>query len=273
MIQLRIGGVPEHFNLPWQIAIENKAFEKCNLSPRWINFRGGTGAMNKALREGSIDVAVMLTEGIVYDVANGNTCEIIAQYIQSPLIWGIHTAAKNTIQTIDEMYDKKIAISRFGSGSHLMPVIDFNQANHRIDPAQFLVVRNLEGAIHSLTKLESDIFYWEKFITKPFVNKNGLKLLGQSPTPWPSFVVVARQEILAKHKSQLQDMVQIVLDVAKQFKSNTSSIRRICKTYALTETDAAQWLHTTDWSIDGIVQSSTLSKVTVALKTAGLLEK
>ncbi len=272
MIQLRIGGVPEHFNLPWQIAIENKAFEKCNLSPHWINFGGGTGAMNKALREGSIDVAVMLTEGIVYDVANGNTCEIIAQYIQSPLLWGIHTAAKNTIQTIDEMYDKKIAISRFGSGSHLMPVIDFNQANHRIDPAQFLVVRNLEGALHSLTQLESDIFYWEKFITQPYVNKGILKLIGQSPTPWPSFVVVARQEIVAEYRSILQDMIQIVLATAHEFKKESSSIARICQSYSLSELDAKQWLHCTEWSKDGIFLSSTLQQVTTALKAAMLVD-
>ena len=273
MIQLKIGGVPEHFNLPWQIAIENKSFEKSNLAPQWIDFSGGTGAMNKALREGTIDIAIMLTEGIVYDIANGNTSKIIAQYIQSPLIWGIHTAAQNSISTLEEIYDKKIAISRFGSGSHLMPVIDFNQAGHVIYPAQFVLVRNLEGALLSLTKLESDIFYWEKFITKPFVNNNRLKFLGQSPTPWPSFVVVARQEIVAQYETLLQDMIQIVLIVANQFKSNSSSIARICKTYSLSETDAIQWLNCTEWSNDGVVQSSTLTQVKTALQTAGLLQK
>jgi hypothetical protein len=272
MIQLKIGGVPEHFNLPWQIAIENKAFEKCNMAPQWIDFNGGTGAMNKALREGTIDLAVMLTEGIVYDIANGNSSKIIGQYIQSPLIWGIHTAAQSAINTIDEMYDKKIAISRFGSGSHLMPVIDFNRAGHVIDPAQFVLVRNLDGALHSLTKLESDIFYWEKFITKPFVNENGLKCLGQSPTPWPSFVVVARQEIVTQYESLLQDMIQIVLSVAYHFKANSSSIARISKTYSLSETDALQWLSCTEWSKDGIVLSSTLQQVITALKAAMLVD-
>ena len=50
MIKIRIGGVPEHFNLPWHLAIEDGMFAHHGIDLEWIMFPEGTGAMNKALR-------------------------------------------------------------------------------------------------------------------------------------------------------------------------------------------------------------------------------
>ena len=51
--------------------------------------------MTKALNDGELDVAVLLTEGIVKDIACGGKNKIVGVFVSSPLCWGIHTGAGN----------------------------------------------------------------------------------------------------------------------------------------------------------------------------------
>jgi len=51
MKTIRIGGVPEHFNLPWHRTIANKDFETKGIDLQWADYPGGTGAMMQDLRE------------------------------------------------------------------------------------------------------------------------------------------------------------------------------------------------------------------------------
>ena len=62
MKKVRIGGVPEHFNYAWYLALKQGHFKKQNIEIFWNDYSGGTGQMNKALRENVIDMAVILTE-------------------------------------------------------------------------------------------------------------------------------------------------------------------------------------------------------------------
>ena len=52
MLDLRIGGVPEHFNYPWYLTLKNKEYTQQGINLRWKDFPGGTGDMCKALRSG-----------------------------------------------------------------------------------------------------------------------------------------------------------------------------------------------------------------------------
>ena len=89
-ISLKIGGVPEHFNLPIHLAIENGLFLSRGLQIEWIDFPGGTGQMTKALREGRVDVCILLTEGMIADILKGSPSKILSEYVCTPLTWGIH---------------------------------------------------------------------------------------------------------------------------------------------------------------------------------------
>lgn len=64
---LRIGGVPEHFNLPWRDVLADRDDE-------WIDVDGGSGAMARALDGGELDIAVMLTESAVRAIGDGLAC-------------------------------------------------------------------------------------------------------------------------------------------------------------------------------------------------------
>lgn len=43
MVTLKVGGVPEHFNYPWHMAIERKIFEKHGVHVEWVEQKLGTG--------------------------------------------------------------------------------------------------------------------------------------------------------------------------------------------------------------------------------------
>ena len=72
MKTIRVGGVPEHFNLPWHLAIADYNRSQTAFNLVWIDFPGGTGDMCKALRNEAIDAVVVLTEGILKDIDTGN---------------------------------------------------------------------------------------------------------------------------------------------------------------------------------------------------------
>ena len=77
MIKVRVGGVPEHFNLAWHFAIENGMFEQQGIEIVWMDVPGGTGAMCNALRNDEFDLVIALTEGVVSDIMQGNPSKIV----------------------------------------------------------------------------------------------------------------------------------------------------------------------------------------------------
>ena len=158
---LNIGGVPEHFNYPWNLAIEEKKFEKEGLKLHWTDYPEGTGAMCQDLRNGKLDAAVLLTEGIIKDISQGNPCKIVKIFVESPLIWGIHTSTKFKYHDISELKGKKYAISRLGSGSHLMAYVDADKRSWKLSEEQMVLVDNLQGAAQKLSEGKADVFVWD----------------------------------------------------------------------------------------------------------------
>jgi sulfonate transport system substrate-binding protein len=210
LTKIRVGGVPEHFNLTWHLAMENGLFEKEGIELEWTVFKGGTGQMTKALRDNEIDVCILLTEGIISDIVKGNPSKLIGKYLNTPLIWGVYTGINNPVNYYGEIYDKNYAISRFGSGSHLMPIVDANAKKIKIKEEQFQVIKNLEGALESLTENETDAFYWEKYTTKPYVDNGTLKHLGDYVTPWPCFMIAATNDIISKEKEAIDNLLKVI---------------------------------------------------------------
>ncbi|NNK81044.1 MAG: uracil-DNA glycosylase, partial [Flavobacteriales bacterium] len=182
---LRVIGVPEHFNLPWLEAIEDEKFLANDILITWSDEPGGTGAMCKALRDDKADCAVLLTEGIITDICKGNPARIISGYVVSPLIWGVHTGGDNPLKKYAKSFGCRYAISRYGSGSHLMPQVDALTKDTSIPEENYSVVGGLEGALKSLEAQETDVFYWEKYTTKPYVDSGLLRRIGEFVTPWP----------------------------------------------------------------------------------------
>ncbi|MCF2874979.1 MULTISPECIES: substrate-binding domain-containing protein [unclassified Tenacibaculum] len=248
MLNLKVGGVPEHFNYPWYITLKNKEYTNNNINLRWQDFPGGTGAMCKALRSGEIDIAIVLTEGIIKDIINGNPSKITQTFVKSPLIWGIHVGAKSSFKKIEDLEHATVAISRFGSGSHLMAIVNAHNNGWDVEKLKFKVVGNLQGGIDALTNGEADYFMWEHFTTKPLVDNNTFRRLGDCPTPWPCFVVAVRSEILENNFDEVKKVLDIINNCTTDFKEIENIDKTLSIRYEQKLNDIQEWLSITEWN-------------------------
>ena len=208
MKTVKIIGVPEHFNLPWHLAIEEGAFEERGIQLEWTDIPEGTGKMSQMLKDGETDLAIILTEGIIKSITEGNPVKIIQEYIASPLLWGIHVDAKSSFQSLNALENTTAAISRFGSGSHLMAYVQAKQMGWDTYNLKFNIINNLEGAINGLASGDADYFMWERFTTKPLVDKGTFRHLGNCPTPWPCFVLVGTNTFLEENSGILDHILE-----------------------------------------------------------------
>lgn len=248
MKSIKIVGVPEHFNLPWHLCIENGEFEVEGIDLRWTDVPEGTGKMCQMLRDGETDIAVILTEGIVKDIITGNPSSIVQVFVKSPLIWGIHVAANSSYQKIEDLKNKKAAISRFGSGSHLMAIVNTQNNGWDSEKMKFELVNTIDGAVESLTNGYSDYFMWERFMTQPLVDKGIFRRVGECPTPWPCFVIAVRNEVLEKYPQTISRVLEIINNTTVEFKEIPSIDRTLASKYNQKLTDIQQWLRLTQWS-------------------------
>ncbi|WP_233885251.1 substrate-binding domain-containing protein [Tenacibaculum piscium] len=248
MTNLKVGGVPEHFNYPWYTTLKNKEYTKQDINLRWQDFPGGTGAMCKALRAGEVDIAIVLTEGIIKDIINGNPSKITQTFVKSPLIWGIHVGKKSSFKKIEDLKNATVAISRFGSGSHLMAIVNAHNNGWDIDQLKFKVVGDLQGGIDALTNGTADYFMWEHFTTKPLVDNQTFRRLGDCPTPWPCFVVAVRNEVLEHHFEAVQKVLKTINTCTADFKETPKIDKTLAIRYEQQLEDIQEWLSITQWN-------------------------
>jgi len=271
MTKLRLGGVPEHFNLPIHLAIESQAFENAGVSVEWTTYTGGTGHMTEALRNNEVDACVLLTEGIIKDIIGGNPAQIISGYVNTPLIWGVHTGIDNKLQHHSEIYSEQYAISRFGSGSHLMAIVDATLQDQVIAKDQFSVIKNLNGALESLATQATDVFYWEKYTTKPYVDAGHLRRIGEFVTPWPCFVIAARNEVIERDPDSVIRMLRTIHNSCDHFMGSSENIALVADRYGQKLSDVERWYHSTEWAIHGWVSDKMLRSVVHNLQVSEII--
>lgn len=250
MKRFKIGGVPEHFNLPWRLSIEEGRLNHLDVDMHWSDMTGGTGQMIKGLQAGTIDIAVLLTEGITKAILEGLDAKILTVYVKSPLRWGIHVPFKSDLQNSDDIRNKNFAISREGSGSHLMAYVNAYKKGWSTDDLEFNIVGDVYGGLWALENNQSQVFLWEKYTTHPFVVQEKCRCIGEVVTPWPCFVVAVRNEVLDKHKDVLKEVLKIVGSTAKEIK-DMNNASEISWRYALELDQSESWLSETDWNYDG----------------------
>ena len=248
MKKVRIAGVPEHFNLPWQLAIENGDFAKNEINLEWTNIPEGTGRLCQMLRDNETDFAVILTEGIIKDIIAGNPSKIVQIYVESPLLWGIHVAANSKYQSITDLENTKVAISRPGSGSQLMAYVNSANQKWNSDDLTFETIHTIDGAVEALTNSTADYFMWERFMTKPLVDKGVFRCVDVCPTPWPSFVIVVRNEFLEENHELLKQLLSIINKQTEHFKYIPNSVDILAQRFSQKQEDVEEWLSLTQWS-------------------------
>jgi ABC-type nitrate/sulfonate/bicarbonate transport system substrate-binding protein len=140
---IRIGGVPEHFNYPLHMVKKLGLDTKFGVNLIFAEQACGTGQMISNLKDKSVDLIVALTEGITADIAKGSDVRILGTYVSSPLCWAISGAGPASAsqqstgpstnastalpRNVADMKGKTFGISRYGSGSQLMAYVLANE--------------------------------------------------------------------------------------------------------------------------------------------------
>jgi ABC-type nitrate/sulfonate/bicarbonate transport system substrate-binding protein len=272
MKTVRIAGVPEHFNLPWHLCIDNGEFEEVGIDLQWTDVPEGTGKMCQMLRDNETDIAIILTEGIVKDIISGNTSSIVQTYVESPLIWGIHVAAESQYQTLSDLENTKVAISRYGSGSHLMAYVNAQNQHWNTENLQFEVVNTIDGAVETLTHGKADYFMWERFMTQPLVDKGVFRRVADCPTPWPCFVIAVPNEFLESNRQTIALLLEIINNTTIEFKEIPSIDRTLATKYNQKLEDIQTWLSLTKWAQKPL-EEKVLNKIQNQLFDLKIIEK
>ena len=248
-------------NLPWRQAIERGWFAKAGLRVEWRDEPGGTGALVAALNAGEIDAATILTEGAVAGIVAGGSFRLVALWLASPLEWGIHTRG-GAARELREFTRPRYAVSRLGSGSHLMAFLLEASEGRRAEPDQFVVVGNLDGARAALRDRRADLFLLERYMTSPLVRAGEFNRIGSIPTPWPSFAAAAAQP----SDPRVAPALRVALAQAHRMKPAD-----ISAAFGLTANEAKDWLATVTWGSDQPISPATIDAVQRALHDVGAI--
>ncbi len=273
MIGLKIGGVPEHFNLPWRLALEEGKFKEIGLDLFWSDMYGGTGQMIRGFENDSIDIAVILTEGITKAILEGLDVKILEVYVTSPLHWGIHVPYDSQITNVDQLEGQTFAISRKGSGSELMAHVLADRENWDQSQLKFNVAGDVYGGLWALENNKAQCFLWEKYTTFPFCEQKKCRYIDEIVTPWSSFVVAVKTSVYEEHKELLDQMCSIVNHKAEEVKNSEGSSNVISWRYNLRLGQVQNWLIETDWNYDSEPFMNEFEKTVNYLEKLNLITK
>ena len=258
MKTLRITGVPEHFNYPFRLLFEQQPFLKRGITIDWKEESRGSGQMNLDLRNGDTDVAILLTESFLKDFEAGNPSKMIGFHVTSPLIWGIHVGQTSGVSSLSELEEKKVLISRMGSGSHLMAMVLAKRENWDTSSLTFELVGNMEGAEKAMDAGSKGIFLWEKYTTAPMVEKGKMKRIGEIPSPWPCFVMVASAAALTEFGEVIFDLRNEIYRLSHVLSPSENLADLLAIEYQLNPEDVKQWLKQTIWCTEPVNSKSVL---------------
>ena len=244
-----LGGVPEHFNLPFTSLVGRSAVPFA-----WGDYAGGTGALAQALEAGTLQAATLLTEGFAAwrarrPAGQPGSLRLLGLFVASPLRWGVHTGGQATLAGVDDLQGRQFAISRQGSGSQLMAYVLAEAQGWPATTMHFVEVGNLAGAVQALNGGEADGFLWERFMTAPLVAAGTLRRLGEVPTPWPAFVLATTEAAYAAHGPALEALLLQVRMHAQALAADTAALAAtVATTYGLAPADAAAWAAAITWA-------------------------
>lgn len=272
MKTLRIIGVPEHFNYPFQLLVKNQPFQDKGIQIQWINESRGSGQMNLALRNDEADIAILLTESFLKDVEAGNPSKMIGYHVETPLNWGIHIRADSSATSLSDLEKKHFLVSRMGSGSHLMALVLAKREGWNVDELTFEIIGNMEGAKEAMENRNDGIFLWEKYTTSPMVKNGTMKRIGEVPSPWPCFVMVASDKALAEFGNGIFEVRDELYNISKAWSENPNRVKTLAEFYELNPSDVEKWLEQTQWRITPKVSQSELKNTMKTMQDLGILK-
>jgi len=273
MAPLRIGYVREHFSSPllqFAEADQGKTFAL-------VECPSGTGQLVSRLTNDEIDVAIALTDALISGIAKGSqSYKLVGSYVTSPLNWAVVTGRSSSFQSIADLKDTTMGISRYGSGSQTMAFVMALQQGWSPAALNFQVNNDIKGLIDSVNDSSTSAFMWEWFTTKPWLDSGEVRFIGSVPTPWPSWLIAAHPSPERAPKEAVRSFLNSLTGYVTKFDSQESrdstNVPFIQKTWGYPEADIKEWMSTVKYTNDcTTIPSTVLSEVLRILSTAGFI--
>ncbi|KAI8846222.1 hypothetical protein BC829DRAFT_363570 [Chytridium lagenaria] len=105
-------------------------------------------------------------------------------------------------KALDALRGSRIGISRFGSGSHIIPFVLAHQRGWVKKDGEedaffkFVELKDIKGLKGGVMDGSVDAFLWERFTTKPYYDSGELHHYANVTPPWPAFLFAARTDLL-----------------------------------------------------------------------------
>lgn len=271
----------EHFSTPLAFAQQHFSLD-ANLIP----VPTGTGDLAARLKttgeEDKLDVAIGLTEGFVADLGKSKAAGktpgygLVGTYVDSPLRWAISTGAnRQDVNSVADLKGKKVGVSRIGSGSYVMSYVLADQqgwlgAGQKAF-AEHVPVGKFDALRSAVRDSTADFFMWEHFTTKHYWDNGELKRVGEIYTPWPSWMIAARDPT----DERLQTMAEkINMGVQYYQEHREEAIGHITGTMEYSKRDAEEWMKTVEFTQDVRgVDPGVIDKTIEILRKGGVLDE
>ncbi|THV07324.1 periplasmic binding protein-like II [Dendrothele bispora CBS 962.96] len=245
---LRIGYVREHFSSPLlQYADQDKG-----KTFTLVECPSGTGQLINRLTNDEIDVAIALTDPLISGIANGSTAyKLVGSYVSTPLNWAVITGKDSKYNSISDLRNTTLGISRHGSGSETMAYVMAFQQGWTTNDMKFKVNNDIRGLVASVNDDSSSAFMWEWFTTKPWLDKGEVRFIGAVPTPWPSWTIAAKTTAPSEELKQfLATLSTYVKDFDSEESRTEKNIPFIKQRFGYKEEDIQAWLKTVKYPED-----------------------
>jgi len=137
------------------------------------------------------------------------------------------------------------------------------------EPFEVVPAGKFDALRKAVKDSSADFFMWEHFTTKHFWDNGELKRIGEIYTPWPSWMITARDPT----DSKLQDMAEKINKGVRYYLENREeAIKHITTTMQYSKEDAEEWMKTVEFTQDVRgVDAKVVEKTISILQKAGVL--
>lgn len=117
----------------------------------------------------------------------------------------------------------------------------------------------------------ADFFMWEHFTSKRYYDNGAIRRIGEIYTPWPSWHIVARAEIVGDERLE-EVLEKLNLGVRYFEEHKEEAVRYISTELDYSAEDAREWLKTVKFAQDVRgVRASVVQETVTVLEKAGVL--
>lgn len=139
------------------------------------------------------------------------------------------------------------------------------------DPFEVVPIGDFAALRNSVNDGKADFFMWEHFTSKHYYDAGEIRRVGEIYTPWPSWMIAARNSADKK----LEDMAErINKGVIYFLEHQEEAVQHIASTMRYSEEDAREWMKTVEFArnVRG-VDPGVVNKTAEVLRKAGVLKE